>query len=227
MKRAVVLAGLIMLMLALLVAYATHPLFTDLDPKRQTSEMAVVILSGDMGFRAGLSSATAERIASKGLHVVGVNSLRFAWRERSPKEIADLLREAILRTHARKIVLIGQSYGADLVHVGAALLPDAIRQKIAGIILVVPTTDIYYRIGLREYFGWGVPDAQAIDTARRINWAPLTCIYGREEPDSICPLMHASNVHRLALPGDHYLRHDPDLLFNAVWPAIQMAESQQ
>jgi len=66
--------------------------------------------------------------------------------------------------------------------------------------------------------------AQAIDTARQIDWVPLTCIYGRDENDSICPLLHAPNVRRVPLPGDHYLQHDPDLLFKALWPDIQSVE---
>jgi type IV secretory pathway VirJ component len=231
MKRAALIVSLIMAALAVVIAYAAHPLFTDLGPEQPTSNTAVVIVSGDMGFHTGLSPALAQRVADKGLHVVGVNSLRFAWRSQNPETISNLLQVAIIRAlhngKARKIVLVGQSYGADLVHVGAALLPDAIRRKIAGVILVVPTSDIYYRISPSEYFGWGTPDAQAIDTARQLDWVPLTCIYGREEPDSICPLMRAQNVRRIPLPGDHYLQHDPDLLFRAAWPVIRAAGLQR
>lgn len=227
MKRAAIIGGLILAALALLLAYAAHPLFTDLDRGAARSDLAVVVVSGDMGFHTGLSPALAERIADKGFHVVGVNSLRFAWRAQNPDRISGLLQAAIGRalrdSKARKVIVIGQSYGADLVHVGAALFPDAIRRKIAAIILVVPTADIYYQIGPGEYFGWSTPDAQAIDTARRLDWTPLTCIYGRAEPDSICPLMRAPNMRRVPLPGDHYLHHDPDLLFRAAWPAILAA----
>ena len=225
MKRAAIVVALFMSGLALLIAYAAHPRFTDLGPD---SNISVVLVSGDMGFHTGLSPAVAERIAANGLHVTGVNSLSFAWRSQSPLQISGLLQEAIARSlrlgHASKVVLIGQSYGADLVHIGSTLLPDGIRRKISAIILVVPTSDIYYRIGPSEYFGWGAPDAQAIDTARQIDWVPLTCIYGREENDSICPLLHAPNVRRVPLPGDHYLQHDPDLLFKALWPDIQSVE---
>jgi type IV secretory pathway VirJ component len=228
MKRAAVIVGLVAAALALLIAYAANPPFTDLGPERAASDMAVVILSGDMGFRTGLSPGLAKRIAAKGLHVVGVNSLHFAWRAQNPQKIGDLLQIAILRAlhdgKARRVFVIGQSFGADLVHIGATRLPEAIRSRIAGIILVVPTSDIYYHIGPTEYFGWGTPDAQAIGTARQLDWTPLTCIYGREEPDSICPLMRAPNVRRVPLSGDHYLHHDPDLLFRAAWPAIRAAQ---
>jgi type IV secretory pathway VirJ component len=231
MKRVAVGIGFILAALALLLAYAAHPLFTDLGPARSTSETAVVILSGDTGFHFGLSHALAQRIVDKHLQVVGVNSLHFAWRAQNPAKIRDLLQAAILRAlhggQARKVIVIGQSYGADLVHVGAASLPDAIRRKIAAIILVVPTSDIYYQIGPGEYFGWGTPHAKAIDTARQIDWTPVTCIYGREEPDSICPLLRARNVRLVRLPGDHYLHRDADLLFRAAWPAIRAAALKQ
>jgi type IV secretory pathway VirJ component len=231
MKRVAVGIGFILAALALLLAYAARSLFTDLGPARSASETAVVILSGDTGFHFGLARALAGGLADEHLHVVGVNSLHFAWRGQSSDTIADLLQTAILRAlhdgQARKVIVIGQSYGADLVHIGAASLPDAIRRRIAAIILVGPTSDIYYRIGPREYFGWGKPDAKAIDTARQIDWTPVTCIYGREERDSICPLMRGHNMRRVPLPGDHYLNRDADLLFRAAWPAIRAAALKQ
>jgi type IV secretory pathway VirJ component len=227
MKRVAIVTGLILAALALLLAYAARPLFTDLGPARSASQTAIVIVSGDTGFRFGLSHALAERLVDKHFHVVGVNSLHFAWRAQTPENIANLLQTAILRAlrdgQAGKVIVIGQSYGADLVHLGAASLPDALRRKMAAIILVVPTSDVYYQIGPREYFGVGMPDAKAIDTARQIDWTPVTCIYGREERDSICPLMHRRNVRRVALPGDHYLHRDADRLFRAAWPAIRAA----
>ena len=227
MKRVAIGFGLIVAALALLLTYAACSLFTDLGPNRSAADTAVVILSSDTGFHSGLSRALAERIAGKHLHLVGVNSLHFAWRTQDPDKIRDLLQTAILRAlddgHARKVIVIGQSYGADLVHLGAASLSDAIRRKIAAIILVGPTSDIYYQIGPREYFGWGTPDAQAIDTARQIDWTPVTCIYGREERNSICPLMRGRNVRRVPLPGDHDLHGDADLLFRAAWPVIRAA----
>lgn len=231
MKRAMLIIGGVVAAIAVLIAYASHPLFTDLGPHRPASHMPVVIFSGDMGFHTGLSPALAERVAEKGLHVIGVNSLRFAWRAKTPAQISQLLQSAVLRASqregGRKVIVVGQSYGADLVHIGAALLPTTIRRKIAAIILIVPTADVYYQIGPGEYFGWAKPDARAIDTARQIDWTPLTCIYGREEPDTICPLLRARNVRRVELPGDHYLHHDPDLLFRAVWPAIRAASMRQ
>jgi type IV secretory pathway VirJ component len=231
MKRAGVVIGVVIAALVLLLACAAYPLFTDLAPGRADSDTAVVILSGDMGFHIGMSPPLAKRIADRGLHVVGVNALGFAWRAQSPAGMGKLLQTAIVRAlhdgHARKVVVIGQSYGADLVHVGAVHLPDAIRRRIAGIVLIVPTSDIYYQIGPREFLGWGTPDAQAMDSARQLDWTPVTCIYGREEPDSICPLMHAPGVRRVPLPGDHYLHHDSDLLFRTVWPAIRSAEARQ
>lgn len=229
-KRIIPVALLVCLGLMMLIVYAAHPLFTDLRPERGPSGDAVIVISGDMGFRTGLSPELAKRIAARGRYVVGVNSLRFAWRKRTPAEISRLLESAVdralTRSGARRVVLIGQSYGADLVHVGSIGLRQAARDKIAAVVLVVPTTDVYYGIGPLEYLGWGSADAKALDTARQLRWAPLTCIYGRQESDSVCPSLGGTNLRRIALPGDHYLQHDPDRLFAAVWPAIRRAEGQ-
>ena len=50
----------------------------------------------------------------------------------------------------------------------------------------------------------------ALDIAgvRSIVWAPLTCIQGARESDSLCPLLTGTRAERIVLPGGHFLQHD-------------------
>lgn len=210
--------------LGLVILWMANPLFTTLVPSRPKNGPVVVIISGDMGFHTGLGPQIGERLAKDGNMVIGVNSVHFAWHQRSPRQMANLLTQAInmalRQSGARHAVLIGQSYGADLVHVGAAYLSAATRAKVARIVLVVPTRDIYYSVGPFEYLGWRRPDATAVASAGEIDWVPLICIRGSEETDSVCPALTRANVQQIVVQGDHYLGHDADRLYRVVQPII-------
>jgi len=187
-------------------------------------DIAAVVLSGDMGFHMGMSPEVAERLAADGIPVIGVSSLVYFRHRRSPDEAADLLREAIAKAtrfgHARKVLLIGQSYGADMVNVGLSRMSAAERERIAMVGLIVPTDNIIMRASPAELFELVEPDAQAIATARGLTWAPVLCLYGREETNSLCPQLKAPNVQVAGLPGGHALNHDPDTLYAHLRRAI-------
>lgn len=179
--------------------------------------LAAVILSGDMGFKIGMGRAVADRLAADGIPVLGVNSLVYFRERRSPAEARALVEDAVRRGlafgHARRLLLIGQSYGADMVHVGLTGLPPALRAKLALVALVVPTDTVIYRASPAEMLDLVPADAAAIDTGRRLDWVPLLCVQGRDEPDSFCPLLDQPNMRRIVMPGGHPLRRDADGLY--------------
>lgn len=186
-------------------------------PSSAHAGLAAVILSGDMGFKIGMGRAVADRLAADGIPVLGVNSLVYFRERRSPAEARALVEDAVRRGlafgHARRLLLIGQSYGADMVHVGLAGLPPDLRAKLALVALVVPTDTVIYRASPAEMLDLVPADAAAIDTGRRLDWVPLLCVQGREETDSLCPLLDQSNMRRIVMPGGHPLRRDADGLY--------------
>jgi type IV secretory pathway VirJ component len=187
-------------------------------------ETAAVIFSGDMGYRVGMSPQIGARLVDAGIPVIGVNSLVFAHRQGSLRQaqamVAQAVRRAIAFGRVRRIILIGQSFGADMLHAGLTGLPAALRAKVTLVILVVPTDKIYFSIGPREYFELGRPDQYALATARMLDWVPVTCISGADETDSLCPKLVLPNVRKIVLPGGHPLHHDADALFAAIRDAI-------
>ncbi|HTM96975.1 MAG TPA: AcvB/VirJ family lysyl-phosphatidylglycerol hydrolase, partial [Croceibacterium sp.] len=122
------------------------------------------------------------------------------------------------------VVLIGQSFGADMLHAGLAHFTATQRRPIRAIVLIVPGEDIVFRASPIELAGFEIPDQLAYPTASRLTWAPVTCIRGALEAKSLCPLLHMPNVRRITLPGGHKLNSDDRALEAAIVPAIQRAE---
>ena len=189
-------------------------------PKSNSAKPALVIFSGDMGDRIGMASAIADRLNARGYAVVSVNSLAYFSKRRTSKDVASLIETAIGDAEAlgksRQVVLIGQSLGADMLHAGLAELPAGERRPIRAVILIVPGNQIVFRASPIELVGLETPDQPALATASSLTWVPVTCIFGKEEAESLCPELKLPNVERIALPGGHHLRFDDAALERAV-----------
>lgn len=212
----------------LYAGYYNGLLYRDLPATRPSSARpAIVILSGDMGNRVGMAPKIAARLNSRGYAVVTVNSLTyFSWR-RTPEEATALIDGAMTRAmqlgRTGHVVLIGQSFGADMLHAGLAELPLARRPSIRSVVLVVPGEDIIFRASPIELAGLEVPDQRALRTAAQLTWLPVICIRGVKEHDSLCPELTMSNVRQIVLPGGHKLNSDDGALEAAILPAIRPA----
>ncbi|MGN6689752.1 MAG: AcvB/VirJ family lysyl-phosphatidylglycerol hydrolase [Sphingopyxis sp.] len=207
-------------------AFAFHDLRpAKIDPARP----AIVMLSGDMGDRIGMTPKIAARLRARGYAIVTVNSLSYFSPGRTAPEAAALVAGAMHRAMALgrtdRVVLIGQSFGADMLHAALAEFPERARRPISAVVLVVPGHDIIFRASPIELAGFETPDALAWPTASRLTWAPVTCIRGAKEHSSLCPELSMPNVRRIVLPGGHPLRGDDAALAAAILPAIKATRS--
>lgn len=203
--------------------------FTRFPAQGRVQPVLVLSLSGDMGLRYGMGGVIARALSADGVEVLGVNSPVLFRKRRTAAQvdavIADLVRRAEAERGGRKLVLIGQSYGSDMLQTGLAHLPDDLRTPISAVVLVVPGETAFFRSDPSGLAYMGKPDSLGITTARRIDWVPVTCIYGVREPDSLCPMLKQPNVRIVALPGDHYLNHDDANLVAHVEAAVRRAPS--
>ncbi|OHD04879.1 MAG: hypothetical protein A2885_07850 [Sphingopyxis sp. RIFCSPHIGHO2_01_FULL_65_24] len=210
--------------------YYNGPLFHDMPAADAgPAKPAIVMLSGDMGNRVGMTPRVAARLGARGYAIVTVNSLTYFSPRRTPEETAELIKTAMVRAmklgKTDHVVLIGQSFGADMLHAGLARFSATARQPIRSVVLIVPGEDIIFRASPIELAGLETPDQRAYPTASRLRWVPVTCIHGADEAGSLCPELQLPNVRRITLPGGHKLNSDARALEAAILPAIRGAQS--
>lgn len=210
------------------IGYFGGPIFYEIPAKAAPSiappRTVAVVLSGDMGFHVGMAPKIADRLAAHGVPVLGVSSLEFFRRRRTPEEIrafiADAAHRALRFAHADNLILIGQSFGADMLQFGGGGLSVDVRDKVRLIALVVPGDTVTFRASPAELFDWATPDAPALPTTRLLDWAPGLCVHGVDEDNSLCPLLTQPNMRTVALPGGHLLDRDVDRLYATLATAI-------
>jgi type IV secretory pathway VirJ component len=189
-------------------------------PKR----FVTAYFSGDMGLRVGMGTYVAPALAAKGIPVYGMASPAVFGRQRDQAfvnaYVAEVTRQALAKSGADQVILMGQSFGSDILASGLAALPADLRAKVAGVVLVVPASTAYFRAdptGLRYY---GTPDADTVALVKQASWAPITCIYGQSETDSLCPALLGSNARVVELPGGHFLDNDHHKLVSTIFTAL-------
>jgi type IV secretory pathway VirJ component len=199
---------------ALRTVHIVGPLFHPIPATGPHHDIALLFLSGDAGFNRGSGPEITARLAKAGYPVLGVDSLHFFATPRNAADDGALVTggaRALLRwTGAKRFVVVGESFGADMTPSGVERMPPALRRRLAGVVLLVPTRTINFHVSLAEWLGWSRPDADAATVARRIGPVPMLCIRGAQETQSLCPELAMPMVRQAVLPGNHYLDHDYD-----------------
>lgn len=223
-------AGLALAALALVVANAPRLRLlgwnelTNLAAAGGDGKVGAVFLSGDMGMDLGISGDTARGLAANGYPVTGVSSpVAFAHHLTRAQADAVVVKaiDAAIAKGADKVVLVGQSFGSDIIATVLPDMPERLRHRIAAVAIVVPSRDVYFRADPSGIAYLGTPDAHPASALRMVDWVPVTCVQGAEERTSLCPLLAGSTARRVLLPGNHYLHHDVPRMMAAILEALK------
>ncbi|WOS63843.1 virulence factor [Sinorhizobium fredii] len=183
-----------------------------LDAKPGRDTMAV-IYSGDGGWR-DIDKEVGNVLQQQGVPVVGVDSLRYFWAEREPQATADDLARIIgfygKRWNVRNVLLIGYSFGADILPRTYSLLPSADRARIRQVTLMALSHQADFKVSVLGWLGAeGAGSAgDPVDDVKAINPSLVQCIYGTEEEDDACPELKSSGADVVAIEGGHHFDED-------------------
>jgi type IV secretory pathway VirJ component len=185
-----------------------------------------VIYSGDGGWR-DIDKQLGDALATRGIAVVGVDSLRYFWSARTAEQVsADLARTLAHYTaawHIRHVILIGYSFGADVLPFAYNRLPAELQGRVSQITLLAPGRAADFEIQTLGWFGAGPSDdAQPIPPeAARLEHAKVQCIFGTDDAgDSLCTQPTARGMEVVRRPGGHHFDNDYVALAHIVLKGI-------
>jgi type IV secretory pathway VirJ component len=193
-------------------------------PQRDTF---AILYSGDGGWR-DLDRSLASVLASKGMSVVGVDVLRYYWKQKSPvvaaADLARIMRYYQQRWQKRKVVLIGFSFGADVLPFLISRLPADLSADISLVSLLAPERHTAFEV---ETTGWlGVHNSAGMAIApelQKLSGQHVQCIYGRDEAaDSLCTTSAVTAVGAMVLAksGAHHFDQNYSELADQILAAV-------
>jgi len=174
----------------------------------RTEQMAV-LLTGDGGW-AVTDKGLSEALAAHGIPVVGWNSLRYFLHRRTPdrttRDLERILSLYLPLWHREKVILIGYSFGADVLPFLVRRLDPDLRSRVSLVALLGPDEKAGFRFHLSEWLGKDSQDTLPVrPEIEAIRGLPILCSYGIQEARSLCKELAPSLVDVVSRPGSHII----------------------
>ena len=174
------------------------------------------MISGDGGW-AGIDKDVSKALSAKGIPVVGWNSLQYFWTARKPdaaaRDLERILRHYLAVWGKQEVLLIGYSFGADVLPFFASRLPADLLERVRLVALLGPSETATFEFHVTDWLGGGSKGQPVLPEVKKLaGRPPVLCLYGSQEKDSICPQVPAAAGKAQVLPGAHHFGGNYDVL---------------
>jgi type IV secretory pathway VirJ component len=178
-------------------------------PAEQRGPVLAIVLSGDGGWR-DLDKSISDKLQSAGVSVVGWDSLRYFWNRKSPEQVArdlgTIIDTFLSRWGGSKVVLVGYSFGADVLPFAYDYLSPEIKAHVVQLSLLGFATAADFEIRVAGLVGAG-PSSDALPTEPAlapIDPTMIQCFYGADEDDTACRLLQGKAEVIRTTGGHHF-----------------------
>ncbi|BAV63725.1 AcvB/VirJ family lysyl-phosphatidylglycerol hydrolase [Sphingobium cloacae] len=186
------------------------------DDAAPRTDLMAVLYSGDGGW-VGLDKAVAGQLVRAGVPVAGMDSLSYFWSRRTPQgaaaDLSAIIRGYSDRWQRPRVLLVGYSFGADVLPHIVAHLPAADRARVEKMALLGLSASADFQFHLASWLnlpsGDSYPTVPAIAQLRGV---PMLCVKGQAETDSACPAIPRGLAQVVTVPGGHHFNRNASLL---------------
>jgi type IV secretory pathway VirJ component len=197
-------------------------------PAAAGGDELAVLVSGDGGW-AHTDKVLARALAEHGVPVVGLNSLRYFWKRRTPDESAAalelILRHYLAEWHRQRVILLGFSRGSvvSAIHGEPATNRPSLSNRRAG--AAEPKSDGDFEFHVSDWLGAGsdkdgLPVQPELEKLAGMN---LLCFYGEDDADAVETVQRARAGPRQAVSTErrHHFEDSYDKVAGLVLEEFQ------
>jgi type IV secretory pathway VirJ component len=190
------------------------------------SKPIVIYYTGDGGFNS-FSAGFAKQLNSKGYPVISFNCLKNFWKSKTPDQSAleastliSYYESAWKRT---QIILLGYSFGADILPFIFTRLPKSQADNVEQIILLSPSNHTDFEVHLNEMLGKNSKGTNNVPgEINKINQKPILIVSGEKEEGSLnFTNLKITNYQKVTIPGGHHYDRDPAEVVNSIIKYLQ------
>lgn len=195
-------------------------------PGAADNDWLILFVSGDAGWR-DIDRQIAEKLQSDGYSIIGLDSLRYFWKKKSPLQTAAdldrILTMAAASWNKAKIALAGYSFGADILPFTIPYMKS--RDRVQSLILIGFGIDASFEISISGFLGHGDSRYNTVAAFAQMPPIPALCIYGQEEAENHetgCPLLPQDWVEKALFSGGHHYNRNYDALARRIDQVLRM-----
>ncbi len=187
------------------------PVITESTPviERQSNlpgDTLAVFLTGDGGWRA-IDQKVTEYFNSHGISVVGVNSMTYFLRKRTPDEVAEYISNLIDSYKAKysrsRVMIIGYSFGADIVPFVANRLQFR-RNDISAAVMLGVAAYSPFEVTYSEWMGHLQGDYATMPEIEGIKNIPMFFAGGSNDNSTIAHTLDRKKYDVVIINGGHH-----------------------
>ena len=169
---------------------------------KDMSKPLVLYITGDGGFNS-FSKTFMKQWNSNGYPVVALNAKSYFWNTKSPADAANdvsvLITEYLSLWKRNEVILVGYSFGADVMPFIQTRLSPGVINKIRHTVLFSPSKNTDFTIHLF----YGDDGSSVISEINKLN-RPVLIVFGDEEKDLPDKQISNKNVLVMKVAGDHH-----------------------
>lgn len=180
-------------------------------PATGSGDTLALLISGDGGW-AGIDKELAAEISKQGMPVIGLDSLRYFWKERTPASTAAdvdrILRYYLTAWNKRAVLLIGFSQGADVMPFIVNRLPPATRSRLQLVTLLSLSQSAVFEFHLQNWLGGSDDQVPVAPEVAKMTEVRALCVYGEDDDETMCTQPEAKRLQVVKLAGGHHFDGD-------------------
>lgn len=180
-------------------------------PATGPGDTLALLISGDGGW-AGIDKELAAEISKQGMPVIGLDSLRYFWKQRTPESTAAdvdrILRYYLTAWNKRAVLLIGFSQGADVMPFIVNRLPSATRSRVQLVTLLSLSRTAVFEFHLQNWLGGSDDQVPVAPEVTKMTGVRALCVYGEDDDETMCTQPEAKRLQVVKLAGGHHFDGD-------------------
>jgi type IV secretory pathway VirJ component len=183
-------------------------------------------ITGDGGWGV-TDRGIAQSLAAKGIPVVGLNSLHYFWSKKTADQAAADLNRIIEHYTARwnrnEVVVVGYSFGADVLPFMLNRIPAENLQKIKVISLLGLSSAADFQFHWTDWFSnHKRSTSQPVrPEVEKLRGRKILCFYGTEDDDALCAQLDPGLAHAIPIESGHRFGKGYQPIVDAILKEIQ------
>lgn len=177
-------------------------------PASAQNKPLIFYISGDGGMNS-FSTGLCEMLNKKGFEVSALNAKTYFWDKKTPEQTtSDISKYLASKLNGRKnqqVVLIGYSFGADVLPFVINKLPQILNQKLLVSFFMAPSGSTDFEIHWSDIFGGNKKRSmEVVSEINKINGNKIVILNGSEEQGLDLSKITLKKYTLEVIPGGHH-----------------------
>ena len=190
------------------------------------SDLMAVEVTGDGGWGV-TDRGIAKALSAHGIPVVGLNSLQYFWKRKTPeqasRDVERIIQHYMTEWGKKGVILIGYSLGADVLPFVISRLPADTREKIQLVAFLGLSDTVDFEFHFTDWFtnksrSTSLPVRPEVE---KLKGMKMLCFYGTEDKSALCPALEPGLVKSMPLPTGHRFGRDFEPIVDAILEEIR------